>query len=92
MLAAFAAGLWGTIINPSAYEVRGEVVARPAPDLLVVRHEAVPALGMRAMDLMTVVAEPAQLDAVDPRQGDRVRLAVRQRGNDLRLVRIEKLR
>jgi hypothetical protein len=72
--------------------VRGVVVARAAPNLLVVRHEAVPALGMTAMDLMTVVAEPGQLDAVDPHPGDRVRLAVRQRGDELMLVRIEPLR
>jgi hypothetical protein len=91
LLGAFAAGLWGTVVRPSAYEVRGEVVARPARDLLLVRHGGVPALGMQAMDLMAVTAEPASLDAADPRPGDRVRLAVRPRGADLVLVRIEKL-
>jgi hypothetical protein len=91
LVAAFAAGLWGTVIRPSAYEVRGEIVARPAANLILVRHEEVPALGMTAMDLMAVFAEPGQLDPVDPRPGDRVRLAVRNQDDRLVLVRIEKL-
>ena len=90
MLTAFAAALWGTIISPRAYEVRGEVMARPAADLLLVRHEAVVALGMKAMELMAVSSEPAQLDAAAVRPGDRVRLAVRQRDDQLVLIRIEK--
>ena len=52
LLVAFAAGIWGTIIRPPAYEVRGTIVARPAPDLLLVRHDPVSALGMNAMDLI----------------------------------------
>lgn len=90
LVGAFAAGLWGTVVRPSAYEVRGEIVARPARDLILVRHGGVPALGMPAMDLMAVQADPALLDPADPRPGDRVRLAVRSRGADLVLVRIEK--
>ncbi len=65
-------------------------MARPAADLLLVRHEAVVALGMKAMELMAVSSEPAQLDAAAVRPGDRVRLAVRQRDDQLVLVRIEK--
>lgn len=91
LLAAFAAGLWGTIIRPAAYEVRGTIVARPAPDMLLVRHEAVSALGMSAMELMAVSASPALLDPVAPKPGDRVRLAVRQHDAQLVLIRIEKL-
>ena len=91
LLAAFAAGIWGTIVRPAAYEVRAEVVARPQPSLLLVRHADVPALGMQPMELMAVSAEPSRLDAFGPRPGDRVRLAVRQRGNDLVLLRIERL-
>src|SRR2546422_10674552 len=41
LLLLFAAGLWGTVVRPAAYEVRGEVVARAAPDLLLIRHQAV---------------------------------------------------
>ena len=87
---AFAAALWGTIISPRAYEVRGEVIARPTPDLLLVRHQAIAPLGMKAMELMAVSAEPAQLDAAAVRPGDRVRLAVRQRDDRLVLIRIQK--
>src|SRR5207249_9623714 len=46
LLVLFAAGLWGTVVRPAAYEVRGEDVARAAPDLLLIRHQAVTALGM----------------------------------------------
>lgn len=91
LLVAFAAGIWGTVIRPSAYEVRGEIVARPATDLLLVRHEPVAGLGMEAMELMAVLGDPALLDAANPRPGDRVRLAVRRVGDELTLLRIEKL-
>lgn len=79
-------------MRPPAYEVRGEIAARPAPDLLLVRHEAVPGLGMAAMELMAVAAEPALVDASGARPGDRVRLAVRERGGGLTLLRIEVIR
>lgn len=92
LLIAFAAGLWGSIVRPPAYEVRGEVVARAAPDLLVIRHEAVAVLGMSAMETMTVVAEPRLLDDVRLAAGDRVRMAVRQRGDEVVVVWLEKER
>ncbi len=91
LLAAFAAGIWGTVIRPAAYEVRGTVVARPAPDMLLVRHDPVSALGMSAMELMAISASPALLDPVGPKPGDRVKLAVRQRDDQLVLIRIERL-
>lgn len=91
LLAAFAAGIWGTVLRPAAYEVRGTIVARPASDMILVRHEPVAALGMAAMELMSVSAEPALLDPVALKTGDRVKLAVRQRGGGLVLIRIEKL-
>jgi Cu/Ag efflux protein CusF len=86
-----AAALWGTVVRPRAFEIRGAVVARPAPDLLVVRHEPVAALGMQAMEMMAVDADPARLDAAALRPGDRVRLAVRPRGDRLVLISVEKL-
>jgi hypothetical protein len=92
LLVAFAAGIWGTVIHPAAFEVRGTIVARPASDMLLVRHDPVAALGMNAMELMAVSASPALLDPVDPRPGDRVKLAVRQRDAQFILIRIEKLR
>jgi hypothetical protein len=92
LLGAFAAGIWGTVLRPSAYEVRGTIVARPAPDLILVRHEAVAPLGMGPMELMAVSALPALLDPVALVPGDRVKLAVRQQHDRLVLLRIEKLR
>ncbi len=84
-------GIWGTVIRPAAYEVRGTIVARPASDMLLVRHEAVAGLGMSAMELMAISADPALLEPVGVRPGDRVKLAVRQRNDQLVLLRIEKL-
>ena len=66
-------------------------MARPASDMILVRHDPVSALGMSAMELMAVSAAPDLLDPVAPKPGDRVRLAVRQRDNQLILIRIEKL-
>ena len=71
--------------------MRGTVVARPASNLLLVRHEPVAALGMGAMELMAIFSEPARLDAAALTPGDRVRLAVRQQGDDIVLLRVEKL-
>lgn len=90
LLIAFAAGLWGTILRPAAYEVQGEFVARAGPDLILVRHETLPVLGMSAMEQMAVSVTPAQIDPLGLTPGDRVRLAVRQEGDELRLVRIER--
>jgi hypothetical protein len=84
--------VWGTIIRPPAYEVRGVLVARPSPEMLLVRHEAVAALGMGAMELMAVTGEPAVIDRAGVAPGDAVRLAVRQRDRDVVLIRVEKLR
>ncbi|HEV8472373.1 MAG TPA: copper-binding protein [Methylomirabilota bacterium] len=92
LLALFAAGLWGTVVRPSAYEVRGEVIARAGPDLLLIRHQAVSVLGMQAMEMMAVRGAPATLDAAGLKPGERVRLAVRQSGDELTLLRIERER
>lgn len=83
--------MWGTIVRPPAHEVRGEVLARAAPDLLLVRHEAVSGLGMSAMETMAIVSDPRLLDAAALSPGDRVRMAVRPRGDDVILVWIERL-
>jgi hypothetical protein len=87
---AFAAGLWGTILRPAAYEVQGEFVARAASDLILVRHESVAGLGMSAMEQMAVSVTPAQVDALALRPGERIRLAVRQEGDRLVGLRIER--
>lgn len=90
LVALFAAGLWGTLLRPAAYEVRGEIVARPAPGLLLVRHQAISGLGMQAMEMMAVHADPALLDAAAVVPGERVRLAVRGDATDVSLVWIRK--
>ena len=91
LVAAFALALWATVLRPPAYEVRGAIVTRPAANLILVRHEAVPALGMTSMDLMAVFSDPALLDQAQVNLGDRVRLAVRRKNDELTLLRIEKL-
>jgi Cu/Ag efflux protein CusF len=90
LLVSFAVGLWGTIVRPAAYEVRGELVARPSPDTILVRHDPIAALGMSAMELMAITGDPALLDASGARPGDQVRLAVRPINDQLILVRIER--
>lgn len=90
LLIAFAAGLWGTILRPAAYEVQGEFVARATPDLILVRHETVAVLGMSAMEQMAVSVAPAQVDPLGLKPGDRLRLAVRQEDDRLVLLRIER--
>jgi len=90
LVAAFAAGLWGTVLRPAAYEVQGEVIALAGPELLLVRHEAIAGLRMNAMETMAVKVTPGQLASLDLKPGDRVRLAVRSQGDDLLLVRIER--
>lgn len=90
LLVLFAAGIWGTLLRPPAYEIRGSFVARPASDLILVRHDPVPGLGMGAMELMTIFADPSQLDGVVLVPGDQVRLSVRQTDDRLILLRIEK--
>ncbi|HXU89092.1 MAG TPA: hypothetical protein VFQ62_09590 [Methylomirabilota bacterium] len=92
LVALFAAGLWGTVVRPAAYEVRGELVARAAPDLILVRHQPVTGLGMGAMEMMAVRGSPAVLDAARLTPGDRLRLAVRQDGDEVSLVWIERVR
>lgn len=59
--------------------------------MILVRHEPVSALGMNAMELMAVSANPALLDPVGPKPGDRVKLAVRRHNDQLILIRIERL-
>ena len=80
------------MLRPAAYEVRGTLIARPAANLLLVRHEDIVALRMRAMELMAVFADPAVVDRAGIVPGQRVRLAVRARNEELHLVWIEKLR
>jgi hypothetical protein len=70
--------------------VQGEFVARAAPDLILVRHEAIAGLGMSAMEQMAVSVTPAQVDPLALQAGERVRLGVRQEGDRLVCLRIER--
>ena len=78
-------------MRPPAYEVRGTVVARPASNLLLVRHDEIPALGMQAMDLMAIFGTPDAIDNAGVAPGQRVRLGVRQKDGDLTLLWVERL-
>lgn len=91
LLGGLAAGIWGTVLRPPAYELRGEVIARPAPDRLVVRHDAVAGLGMAPME-MTLAADPRLLEAAGVGPGARVRVAVRPEGERLVVLRVEVVR
>jgi Cu/Ag efflux protein CusF len=60
--------------------------------MILVRHDPSAGLGMGAMEMMAVVGDPAMLDRANVRPGDRVRLAVKPVGDEVRLLRIEKTR
>ena len=91
LVIGFAVGIWGTLLRPPAYEVRGTLVARPAANLLLVRHDAIPALGMREMELMAVFSDPALVDRAGVVPGMRVRMGVRSKDEQLTLLSIERL-
>jgi Cu/Ag efflux protein CusF len=59
--------------------------------MILVRHEAVAALGMQAMELMAITGDPAVIDGAGVRTGDQVRVAVRPRGNEILLIQIRRL-
>src|SRR3989442_13726495 len=69
LLAAFAAGIWGTVLRPSAYEVRGTIVARAGPAMILVRPQAVPPPGRAANGPMAVTAAPARPAPTPPEPG-----------------------
>ena len=92
LLAAWAVGVWSTMIRGTIHEVVGVYVARPTPTTILVRHEALPQLEMLPMELMTFeVDSPALVDAAKLTPGDRVRVRVRQRAAGLTVVEIERL-
>jgi len=97
LLAAFAAGIWGTYREAfpakGLYRVTGVFETRAGETMILVRHDAVPGL-MPEMRSMVFVAESKDLlDKVALHAGDRVRLTVRQRApDDLIVLEIRKLR
>jgi hypothetical protein len=97
LLAAFAAGIWGTYREAfpakGLYRVTGVFETRAGETMILVRHDAVPGL-MPEMRSMVFVAESKDLlDKAALHAGDRVRLTVRQRApDDLIVLEIRKLR
>ena len=97
LLAAFAAGIWGTYREAfpakGLYRVTGVFETRAGDTMILVRHDDVPGL-MPEMRSMVFVAESKDLlDKAALHAGDRVRLTVRQRApDDLIVLEIRKLR
>lgn len=71
--------------------MRGTLVARPAANLLLLRHDEIPVLGMQAMELMAVFADPAAVDQAGVQPGQRVRLGVRRQNGDLTMLWVQPL-
>jgi hypothetical protein len=95
LLAAFAAGIWGsyraTFPSPGLYRVTGVFEARAGDALMIVRHDAVTGL-MDEMQSMAFVAETrALLERARLEPGDRIRLTVRQQSDQLVVVDIQKI-
>lgn len=96
LLAAFAAGVWGShralFPGPGLYRVTGVYQARWGEAMILVSHEAVPGL-MEEMGDMAFMAESKTLvDRAGLARGDRVRLTVRQEPDRLLVVEIQKIR
>lgn len=85
-------GIWGTVLRGAVHEVTGTYVERVGAAVILVRHDAVPALAMKPMELMAFpLASPALLDRAGPARGDRVRLNVRQAPEGLVVTRLDRL-
>jgi Copper binding periplasmic protein CusF len=96
LLAAFAAGIWGSYraVFPAKglYRVTGIFQSRASDTLILVRHEAVPGL-MEEMSSMAFFVESKDLlDRADLRPGDRVRFTIRQVPDRLLVVEMQKIR
>ena len=96
LLAAFAAGIWGSYRESfparGLYRVSGVFETRWGETMILVRHEAVPGL-MQEMGSMALFAESQEmLDRAALRPGDRVRFTVRQLPDKLLIVEIRKVR
>src|SRR3989442_15173590 len=76
LLAAFAAGIWGTVLRPSAYEVRGTIVARAGPAMIFVPHEPAAPLARGAVGVMALPRASALLIPLTPKPVDHRRFTV----------------
>lgn len=92
LLVAWGLGVWLSVFRGTVQELTGVFVARLGRATILVQHEAVPGLGMGAMELMAIVVEPETLlDGIALARGDRVRLSVRQRPEGLVATRVVKV-
>jgi hypothetical protein len=96
LLAAFAAGIWGSYrdIFPARglYRVTGIFEERWGETLIMVRHEPIPGL-MDEMNSMTLLVESKELlDRASLRRGDHVRFTIRHLPDKLLVVEIKKIR
>jgi copper binding protein CusF len=97
LLAAFAAGIWGTYRDTfpgkGLYRVTGVFENRVDRTMILVKHDVVPGL-MPEMTSMAFFAESGELlDRAALQPGDRVRLTVRRLSDDkLVVIEIRKLR
>ena len=96
LLAAFAAGIWGSYRDSfpgkGLYRVSGVFETRAGETMILVKHEAVPGLMPEMGSMVLVAASPAMLDRAALRPGDRVRFTVRQLPDRLLIVDVQKMR
>jgi Copper binding periplasmic protein CusF len=91
LLAGWSLGIWATMLRGSVQEIAGAFVARASDTMILVRHDAISALGMEPMALMAVEVDAAELiDRAELQPGDRVRLVVRQRPDRLLAIKLTK--
>ena len=91
LLAGLAVGIWA-VMPKSTYRVTGVYKERWGETMILVQHDPVPALDMKAMELMSFFVESKELiDSAKLTPGDRVRIVIRQIPDKLLVVKIEKI-
>jgi hypothetical protein len=91
LLAGWAIGIWATMLRGTVQEVTGTFIARPSATMILVRHDALPPLGMQPMELMAVEVDAREvIDHAALQPGDRLSLTVRQRPDRVIALKIRK--
>jgi hypothetical protein len=91
LLAGWAIGIWATVLRGTVQEVTGTFVARSGDTMILVRHDALPALRMQPMELMAVEVDAKEvIDHAALQPGDRLSLTVRQRPDRVVALKIKK--
>jgi hypothetical protein len=92
LLAGWAIGIWATMLRGTVREIIGTFVTRPSDTMILIRHDALPVLGMQPMELMAVeVDAKALIDHAALRPGDRLRLTVRQQPDRMLALKLERI-